>query len=62
MTGLEKRMGRMVNQNAGISMELLLAMLENMGEEDSKHDIAAGRKRELIICVTAFVVLFSAAL
>ena len=62
MTGLEKRMGRFVIQNAGISIELLLAMLGDMEEEYSKREISRARKRELIICGSAFVVLFSAAL
>ena len=62
MIGLEKRMDRMVIQNAGVSVELLLAMLDDMEEEYAKRDTAVGRKRELIICGSVFVVLFSAAL
>lgn len=49
-------------QNAGISMEILLAILENMEEEYSKCDVEADRRRELIICGSAFVILSSAAL
>ena len=62
MTGLEKRMGRLVIQNVGISVEVLLAMLENMEAEYGETTNGSERKRELIICGSAFVVLFSAAL
>ena len=62
MIGLEKRMGRLVIQNAGISVEILLAMLESMEMEYGQVESGSERKRELIICGSAFVVLFSAAL
>jgi len=62
MVGLEKRMGRLVIQNAGISVELLLAMMESMEAEYISTTVENERKRELIICGSAFVVLFSAAL
>ena len=62
MVGLEKRMGRLVIQNAGISVELLLAMTTDMEEEYSNSGTDMNRKRELIICGAAYVVLFSAAL
>ena len=62
MVGLEKRMGRLVIQNVGISVELLLAMLDNMELEYGQEEVGSDRKRELIICGSAFVVLFSAAL
>ena len=62
MVGLEKRMGRLVIQNVGISVEVLLAMLEDMEVEYGQAATISERKRELIICGSAFVVLFSAAL
>ena len=62
MVGLEKRMGRLVIQNAGISVEVLLAMLEDMEVEYGQAATGNERKRELIICGSAFVVLFLAAL
>ena len=52
-------MGRLVIQNAGISVECLL---ENMEREYGQVDAGSERKRELIICGSAFVVLFSATL
>ena len=62
MVGLEKRMGRLVVQNSGISVELLLAILARMEIEYRSKDLIQGRKQELIVCGAAFVVLFSAAL
>ena len=62
MVGLEKRMGRLVIQNAGISVELLLGILEVLEEEYLRSDVTLPRRRELIICGSAYVVLFSAAL
>ena len=52
----------MVIQNAGISVDLLLAMLDDMEEEYTKRDTPVDRKRDLIICGSTFVVLLSAAL
>ena len=62
MVGLEKRMGRLVIQNAGISVELLLAILEVMEEEYIREHVSVVRKQELIICSSAYAVLFSAVL
>ena len=62
MVGLEKRMGRLVVQNSGISVELLLALLEKMELEYGDSTTDHARRRELIVCGAAFVVLFSVAL
>ena len=62
MVGLEKRMGRLVIQNSGMSIELLLALLAEMEVEYGSHTVDYSRRRELIMCGSAFVVLFSAAL
>ena len=62
MVGLENLMGRLVIQNAGISVELLLAILDVMEEEYICEGVAATRKQDLIMCGSAFAVLFSAAL
>ena len=62
MVGLEKRMGRLVIQNSGLSVELLLALLRVMEDEYETLAVSFDRKRELIMCGSAFVVLFSAAL
>ena len=44
MVGLEKRMGRLVLQNAGISVELLLAILDAMEKEYSRGGVTDIRK------------------
>ena len=62
MIGLEKMTGRLVIQNTGTSLKLLLAMLEEMENEYITEGLETGRKQELIICGSAFVVLFLAAL
>ena len=62
MVGLEKRMGHLVVQNSGISVELLLAILVRMEIECRSEILVQGRKQELVVCGAAFVVLFSAAL
>ena len=62
MVGLEKRMGRLVVQNSGLSVELLLALLSALDLEYGNSSTSYARKRELIMCGSAFTVLFSAAL
>ena len=62
MVGLEKRMGCLVIQNSGLSVESLLALLMAMEVEYKSAAVDYTRKRELIMCGSAFVVLFSAAL
>ena len=62
MVGLEKRMGSLVVQNSGISVELLLAILARMEIEYRSEIVVRARKQELIICGAAFVVLFSVVL
>ena len=55
-------MGRLVLQNSGLSVELLLALLAAMEVEYGSSTAGYARKRELIMCRSAFVVLFSAVL
>ena len=62
MAGLEKRMGRLVLQNSGLSVELLLALLTAMEVEYERATLDYTHKRKLIMCGSAFMVLFSAAL
>ena len=61
--GVEKRMGRLVLQNIGISIDMLLLMLQGYEEElQEKALIDKQRKRRIIICGCAFVNLFVGAL
>ena len=62
MVKLEKRMGRLVVQSSGLSVELLLALLMAMELEYGTAAASYFRKRKLFMYGSAFVVLFSAAL
>ena len=55
-------MGCLMVPNSGISVELLLAILARMEIEYRSEVLIQGRKRELIVCGAAFVVLFSVTL
>ena len=55
-------MGRLVIQNSGLSVELLLAMPSLMDLEYGSATVEQARKCKLIMCGNAFVVLFSVAL
>lgn len=62
MQGLEKRMGRLVKQNSGIAVEVLLEILENYELELADRETSNARKRDVIISGAAFVIMFCAAL
>jgi hypothetical protein len=62
MSGCEKRMGRMVKQDLGISIEMLRAMLEEYEKELEDAEVGIGRKRFIVVCAAAFVILWAGAL
>lgn len=62
MLGLERRMGRLVKQNMGISVEVLVAMLDNYEIELCDRRTTNERKRMIIMCASAYVILFTGAL
>lgn len=62
MLGMKKRMGRLVNQDMGISMDLMLAILKHYDLELEDPDVDPDRVRTIIICEAAFVILFAGAL
>ena len=62
MLGCEKRMGRLVKQDAGISIEVLNAMLDNYELELISEHTTLDRKRMIIMCSAAFVILWGGAL
>lgn len=61
MRGLEKRMGRLVIQNLGITHELLSEILQRYDEELATP-VSPERKRWIIVFATGLVILFCAAL
>jgi hypothetical protein len=62
MLGCEKRMGRLVKQDAGISFEMLDRILENYDLELSDETTSIERKRFIVICAASFVILWAGAL
>ncbi|GFH48959.1 hypothetical protein CTEN210_05435 [Chaetoceros tenuissimus] len=62
MLGMKKQMGRMVNQDMGMSMDLLLAILRHYDLELEDPDLDPDRVRTIIVCGAAFVILFAGAL
>ena len=62
MLGCEKRMGRFVKQDLGISFKMLEAMLELYEQELITDSVSKSRKRWVIICASAFVILWAGAL
>jgi hypothetical protein len=62
MTGCEKRMGRLVKQDVGISLEMMLAMLREYEKELEDSNVGKERKRMVIVCAAAFVILWAGAL
>ncbi len=62
MLGLRKRMGRLVNQNMAISVDLLEEILQYYDHELEDPDLDPGRVRTIIVCAAAFVILFGGAL
>ena len=62
MLGCEKRMGRLVKQDLGLSLEMLFAILKGYEKELNDERITNERKRFIIICGAAFVILWAGAL
>ena len=62
MSELEKRMGRVVYQDLAISVEVLMTVLEEFEIELRLPEVARARKREIIMCGAAYVVLFAGVL
>jgi hypothetical protein len=60
--GCEKRMGRLVKQDLGISLDVLQKMLEEYDTELKDHAVSNDRKRVVIVCAAAFVILWAGAL
>jgi hypothetical protein len=58
MQGCERRMGRLVKQNLGLSMEMLQAVLTLYDKELKMTDTSLERKRSIVISAGAFVILF----
>jgi hypothetical protein len=60
--GCEKRMGRLVKQDLGLSFDMLKEML-NLYEMDLQNEqILDSRKRFIVVCTGAFVILWVGAL
>ena len=62
MLGCEKRMGRFVKQDLGISLKMLQLMLEHYEMELRDERVDKERKRWIIVCAAAFVILWAGAL
>ncbi len=62
MTGLEKRMGRLVCQDLALDVRALIFMLQRMESEIRSADTTWERKRFLSMCGGAFVCLYAGAL
>ena len=62
MHGCEKRMGRLVKQDMGISLDMLQLALALYDEDLSNESTSSERKRMIIICAGTFVILFAGAL
>ncbi len=62
MTGLEKRMGRLVCQDLALDVRVLMVIIENMETELRLPTTTWARKRFLIMVTGAFVALYAGAL
>jgi len=62
IAGLERRMGRVVRQNSGIAIDILLKVFENYERELSQSSLTKERRREIIMAGAGFACLFCAAL
>ena len=62
LQGCEKRMGRLVKQDMGISLEMLIELLDLYEVELSNVKVTKERKRMIIVCAGSFVILFTGAL
>ena len=62
LRGCEKRMGKLIKQDLGMSFEMLTSML-NIYEEDLRDPkVDNARKRFIVVCSGAFVILWAGAL
>jgi hypothetical protein len=57
MQGCKKRMGRLVNQNLGLSLDMLKIILNNYEDELVSTVLSRERKWFIIMCSATFVVL-----
>ena len=62
MLGCEKRMGRVVLQELGFTVEVVLEMLAGWDKELESEEVSVTRKRDLVVVGGAFVVLVGGAL
>ena len=62
MLGCEKRMGRVVLQELGFTVEVVLEMLAGWDRELSSEAVSSATKRDLVVVGGAFVVLVGGAL
>ncbi|GFH49897.1 hypothetical protein CTEN210_06373 [Chaetoceros tenuissimus] len=62
MMGMERRMGKQVRQNVGLSVEVLHAILDDYEEEFSSDKCSVSRKRDIVIFGSGFLILFTCAL
>ena len=62
MTGCEKRMGRLVIQELGFTVEVVIEMLKGWDAMLEAEDIEVGRKRDIVIVGATLVVLVGGAL
>lgn len=62
MVGCEKRMGRLVIQEKGISIEMMLGVMDILEEEFLDDTIESRRRRTIAVCGGALVILYGGAL
>jgi hypothetical protein len=62
MKGCEKRMGRLVKQDLGISIEMLIGILNSYDDELVSETVSNVRKRFVVICASTFLILWVGAL
>lgn len=62
MIGCEKRMGRLVIQEKGISIEMMMGVMDILEEEFLDEATEPRRKRTIAICGGASVILYGGAL
>ena len=62
MLGCEKRMGRVVLQELGFTVEVVIEMLAGWDRELASEEVSSSRKRDLVVVGGAFVVLVGGAL
>ena len=62
MKGCERQMGRFVKQDLGLSLPILLELLNRYAQELDEEEVSVERKRFVIITAAAFVILWAGAL